>query len=111
MIKDEIHFLAPMASHALQGRFITNGDDRYLLPEEMIDGFIDALRRLILHSNDPLKERVLNLYVYSEVEMSKVSGALWGTPHWENIRTATKNFLITLVGFDLSAWERQALSE
>jgi hypothetical protein len=102
-----------MASEALHRAFIDNGTkDQYLLPEELFDSLLGTLRRLVLHSDDPLKERLLNLYVYCIKESDKVdAGTFYGSTEWANIRTAVRNLLLQLVKFDLEAWEKRELTD
>jgi hypothetical protein len=41
------------------------------LPEEILDMLLGELRRCILYTDDPLKERILNLNLYCEKEVDK----------------------------------------
>jgi hypothetical protein len=105
--------MARMASKSLHEAFIERATkDRYLLPDEVFEDFLSSVRRLILHSDDPLKERYLNLYVYSIQESDKApKDAFYGSPQWDNIRTAVQNFLAHLTVFDLGEWERKELPD
>ena len=113
MISDHFEHMARMASKSLHEAFIGRATkDRYLLPEELFEDFLSSIRRLILHSDDPLKERYLNLYVYSIQEFAKApEDAFYGSQQWENIRTAAQNFLAHLTAFDLAEWERRELKD
>lgn len=113
MNKRDLDSMASMASEALHRAFIDSGTkEQYLLPEELFDNLLNTLRQLVLHSDDPLKERLLNLYVYCIKESDKVeNGNFYGSTEWVNIRTAVRNFLLQLVKFDLEAWEKQALTD
>jgi hypothetical protein len=111
---NEQHFerMGRMASEALHKAFIESGTkDKYLLPEELLNDLLSTLRRLVLYSDDPLKDRLLDLYVYCIRESDRVGDqSLYGSPAWINIRTAVKNFLIHLTDFDLETWEREELN-
>lgn len=100
--------LARMASQAYQEAFINHGTkEAYALPEEILDMLLGELRRCILYTGDPLKERILDLYLYCEKEVDNCAEEYcYGSQQWENIRTAVKNFLIHLTDFDLAAWEK-----
>ena len=100
-----------MASQAYQEAFIDRGTkEAYVLPEELLDMLIGELRRCILYTDDPLKERILDLYLYCEKEAGKrPEGDCYGSQQWENIRTAVKNFLLHLTEFDLAAWEKMEI--
>ena len=113
MNERDLDSLAGMASEALHRAFIDNGTKgEYLLPEELFDRLLDTLRRLILHSDDPLKERLLNLYVFCIKESDKVQNEnFYGSKEWVNIRTAARNFLLQLAKFDLEAWEKRELAD
>jgi len=110
----QMHYelMARMASQALQETFIDNATkDCHILPEEVYDDFMGSLRSLILRSDDPLKDRLLDLYVYCKQEADKASkDSIYGSPQWVNIRTAVKNFLLYLTEFDLEAWEKRVLT-
>lgn len=103
--------MARMASQSLQEAFIDNGTkDEYLLPDELLDHLLDTLRSLILHSDDPRKDRLLNLYVYCMQKSDRAcNGNFYCSPEWRDIRTAVRNFLIHLTDFDLEAWEQKQL--
>jgi hypothetical protein len=107
----DLDSMARMASEALQRAFIDNGTkDQYLLPEELFDSMLHTLRQLVLLSDDPLKERLLGLYVYCIKESDKVKNKnFYGSTEWVNIRTAVSNFLLHIVKFDLEAWEKREL--
>ena len=108
MIGLQYGILARMASQKYQETYIDHGTkESYALPEEVLDMFIGELRRCIIYTNDPLKERILNLYVYCEKEIDKCTAEYcYGSQQWENIRTAVENFLVHLTDFDLAAWEK-----
>lgn len=111
MNKQDLSILALMASNRIQIEFIENGTkETYLLPDEIFDDLMGTLRRLILFSEDPLKERILELYVYCLMESEKSQeSCFYGSSEWNNIRIAVKNFLVHLTNFDLSKWEKQEL--
>jgi hypothetical protein len=111
MNERDLDSMASMASEALHRAFIDNGTkDQYLLPEELFDSLLHTLRQLVLHSDDPLKERLLSLYVYCIKESDKVKNEnFYGSSEWVNIRTAVKSFLLHIVEFDLEAWEKREL--
>jgi hypothetical protein len=103
--------LARMASQAYQEAYIDHGTkEAYALPEEILDMLLGELRRCILYTDDPLKERILDLYLYCEKEADKCpAGDCYGSQQWENIRTAVKNFLLHLAEFDLAVWEKKEI--
>jgi hypothetical protein len=113
MNERDLESMARMASEVLHRAFIDNGTkDQYLLPDEIFDSLLNTLRRLVLDSDDPLKDRMLNLYVYCIKESDKVaSGNFYGSPEWINVRTAMRNFLLHLAKFDLEAWEKRELAD
>ena len=78
----------------------------------MVENLLHTLRQLALHSDDPLKGRILNLYMYCDIESEKVNNEnLYGSNEWVNMRTAVRNFLVQLVKFDLEKWESRELSD
>ncbi len=110
MRKFKYEFLARMASKAFQERWIDKGStvDGYVVPEEILNDAFAGMKKIILeNSDDPLKERVLNLYVYSLNESEKCAGdQIYESKSWKNIREATRGFLEHLTNFDLAAWEK-----
>jgi hypothetical protein len=106
-----LEILARMASRAYQEAHIDRSTkDAYVLPDELLDMLLGELRRCILRTGHPLKERVLDLYVYCRQESGLLpKGDCYGSEHWENIRVAVANFLTHLAVFDLAAWEKREI--
>lgn len=104
--------MARMASQPLHEAFVDNATkDNYLLPEELCDILLNSLRSMVLRTDDPLKDRLLDLYVYCLGQVEKTAGfTLYGSSQWINIRTAVKNFLLHVARFDLEAWEKTELN-
>lgn len=104
-----------MASEKYQARWVDNGttQEGFRLPEEIFDHALDGMRGFILSvTQDPRKERVLNLYVYCCIESERKSArGFYGSVEWVNIRNAIKNFLLELTSFDLNEWERQETAD
>ena len=103
--------LARMASPAYQAAYLDRATpEAYVLPEELLDTLLGELRRCILHTNDPLKESLLNRYVSCAQESDKLAESRgYPSEHWENIRTAVKNFLAHRTDFNLVAWEAKEI--
>ncbi len=113
MNERHLEAMASMASQALHQVFCEKGTkEQYLLPEELFNDLLSTLRWLVLYSDDPLKDRLLDLYVYCIQESGRVDdNNFYGSPEWVNIRTAVRNFLAHLTKFDFDAWEQRALKD
>jgi hypothetical protein len=106
MDRPDYEIMARMASQRYQEKYIDKGTaDRYALPEEILDDLLGMLKRLILGSADPLKERLLNLYVYCMHETDRMPKEGYNSEQWRNIRTAVSNFIAHLTDFNISVWE------
>ena len=82
MIGLQYVILARMASQAYQEAYIDRGTkEAYILPEELLDMLIGELRRCILYTDDPLKERILNLYIYCNISIIREMGWFVRVPH------------------------------
>lgn len=71
-----------MASQAYQETFIDRGTkEAHILPEEVLDMLIGELRRCILYTNDPLKERILDFHIFCEKKLTNARRKIVTAPN------------------------------
>lgn len=104
--------LAPLASLAVQEKYIVNGKtDEYLLPEELLNIAINVLfeqKGIMLPESktlDEVKEAIRACDVPGEMSGPEI---VLGYKPWIKVREASEKFL-SEAGFNLEAWEAHAL--
>jgi hypothetical protein len=107
MDRKDLEIFARMASSNYQNKYIDNATkDEYVVPDELLEGILSTMKRMILYSNNKNRERILNLYVYCIRECDNMPKDGYNTEQWSNIKIAVSNYLSHIEGFSITDWEK-----
>lgn len=107
MTNEDKDIMARLASTQFQEKYIDKGtENEYIIPDELVDMSFEVMKRNILKSTDPSRDRLLNLYVYCEKQLDKIAVQDYKSEPWLNIRSAVRNYLIQIEKFDIEKWEK-----
>jgi hypothetical protein len=104
--------LAPLASLAIQEKYIVNGTkDDYLLPEELLNIAINVLfeqRGITIPKSKTLEDVKEAIRACDIPEGMSGHDIVFGHKPWIKVRATSKRYL-SEIGFDLKAWEEHEL--